>query len=123
LLWQPLHLGNDRFFASFCIVFIVESPRCIWATSFEKVMSRSFLVLQESIATRQLSCAGWMPYGEAERGEARRETAAVCAGAVVRHRDPRRFVRGEARRLGVAREYRNADLERRRDTRRNDVER
>jgi hypothetical protein len=25
LLWQPLHLGNDRFFASFCIVFTVET--------------------------------------------------------------------------------------------------
>jgi hypothetical protein len=45
LLWQPLHLGNDRFFASFCIVFIVESPRCIWATSFEKVMSRQLSCL------------------------------------------------------------------------------
>jgi hypothetical protein len=49
LLWQPLHLGNDRFFAPFCIVFTVETLRCIWATSFEKVLARRFLVLHEAV--------------------------------------------------------------------------
>src|SRR5919108_2150249 len=113
---------HPAFLCTGCIVLTVESPRCIWAPAFEKVTARRFLVLREPIVRRQLSCAGWMPYGEAERGEARRETAAVCAGAVMRHRDPRRLVRGEARRLRVARECRSADLESRGDTRRNDFE-
>ena len=53
------------------------------------------------------------------------ETAAVCAGAVVRNRHYCRVVRCEARRLRVVRdrEYRNADLEPRGGTRRNDFER
>src|SRR6266508_4304767 len=122
---QPLHLGNDRF--ELCIVlhrFHRRDPRCIWATSFEKVMTRSFLVLHEAIASRQLSCAGSCLTGEPNGGRrASGETAAVCADAVVRNRHPRRLVRGEARRLRVAREYRNADLEPRGDTRRNDFER
>jgi hypothetical protein len=58
---QLLHLGNDRF--ELCIVLHRvhrRDPRCIWATRFGKMMTRSFLVLRKAIVSRQsnLSCAG-----------------------------------------------------------------
>jgi hypothetical protein len=78
---------------------------------------RSFLALHEAILSGQsiLSCAGCAAcltvaeWGEASDGQ----TAAVCAGAVVRNDHYCRVVRCEARRLRVVRdrEYRNADLE------------
>jgi hypothetical protein len=95
---QPLHLGNDRF--ELCIVlhrFHRRDPRCIWATRFGKVITRSFLVLHESIVSRQsiLSWAGCAACRtlEPNGGRASGETAAVCAGAVVRNGHPRRLVR------------------------------
>jgi len=47
-------------FASFCIVFTVESRVVFGQHVFGKVITRSFLVLHESIVSRQsiLSCAG-----------------------------------------------------------------
>src|SRR5712672_2861483 len=90
---------------------------------------RTFLVLHEAIVGGQslfvvcrlcgVSCGSRT--GEASDGE----TAAVNAGAVVRHGDYCRVVRGEPRRLRVVRdrEYCNGDLGPRGGTRRNDFER
>src|SRR6516162_2640193 len=90
--------------------------RCIWTTPFWKMMTRSFLALHEAMVSGQiiLSCAGCAAcLGVAERGEASDgETAALCAGAVVRNGRYCR-VRCERRwlRVGRDRESRNADLE------------
>jgi hypothetical protein len=92
------------------------------------MITRSFLPLHEAIVSGQsiLSCAGCAAcLTVAERGEASDgETAAVCAGAVVRNGHYCRVVRCEARRLPVVRdrEWRNGDLEPR-GGRRNDCER
>jgi hypothetical protein len=47
-------------FASFCIAFTVETCVVFGQHVLEKVITRSFLVLHESIVSRQsiLSCAG-----------------------------------------------------------------
>src|SRR5262245_27180184 len=87
----------------------VRDQRCILTTPLWKVMTRSFLALRESVVSRQiiLSCAGCAAcLGVAERGEASDgETAALCAGAVVRN--------GGYWRLRVVgdRDSRNADRE------------
>src|SRR6266566_6655363 len=92
-------------YCELCIVwhrFHRRDPRCIWATRFGKVMTRSFVVLHEAIVSRQsiLSCAGCAACCATcltlEPNGGRRasgETAAVCAGAVVRNGHHRRLVR------------------------------
>jgi hypothetical protein len=90
------------------------------------MITRSFLALHEASESilSYAGCAACLTV--AERGEAcDGETAAVCAGAVVRNGHYCRVVRCEARRLRVVRhrEYRDVDLEPRGDTRRNDFER
>src|SRR5262245_43608219 len=93
----------------------VRDERCIWTTPLWKMTTRSFLALHESMVRGQIvvSCAGCAAcLGVAERGEASDgETAALCAGAVVRNGCCCR--RCERRWLRVARdrESRNADLE------------
>src|SRR5262245_38082393 len=98
----------------------VRDERCILTTPLWKMITRSFLALHESMVSRQiiLSCAGCAAcLGVAERGEASDgETAALCAGAVVRN--GRYWRRCEPRRLRV-----NVDLEPRGGRRRGGCER
>jgi hypothetical protein len=48
-----------------------QRPRCIWATRFEKTITRSFLIVHEAIVTQQstVSRASYAMCLEVERGE------------------------------------------------------